>query len=175
MKKTIYGFSVITMIFVIAACQPTQNMDSSPVTAGAVMNEEGEAEWKLMMATGEEGDIMLNMIEAFNNMDAEAVFANSADTVMMYAADGMTVPMTSEAMSGWFATMDSVKWDITAIIPVTREESDRVSVIVDGMQTDYYSDGTVDSYKLMERFVFENGKMTTVYQYTAMMPEQSMD
>jgi len=133
------------------------------------------ANMALMMATSGEDEMMMDIIDAFNNMDVDGVFAHSADTVRMSSADGTTMQMTKEAMSGWFASMDSVKWDVAAVIPVQREEGNNVSVIVDGMQTDYYKDGTVDSYRLMERFVFTDGVMNRVYQYTAVIPEESAD
>ena len=128
-----------------------------------------------MMATSGEGEQIMEFIDAFNNMDVEGVFAHSADTVRMSSADVSAIQMTREEMSGWFASMDSVKWNVGAVIPVQREEGTSVSVIVDGMQTDYYKDGTVESYRLMERFVFTDGVMNRVYQYTAVIPEESAD
>ena len=176
MNKKIIGAVLLMFMISVTACQ--QSPDSSPenqqVMAGAVM-QDGEPQWSLMMATSGEDEMMMDIIDAFNNMDVDGVFAHSADAVRMSSADGTTMQMTKEAMSGWFASMDSVKWDVAAVIPVQREEGNNVSVIVDGMQTDYYKDGTVDSYRLMERFVFTDGVMNRVYQYTAVIPEESAD
>jgi len=82
-----------------------------------------------MMATSGEGEQIMEIIDAFNNMDVEGVFAHSADTVRMSSADVSAIQMTREAMSGWFASMDSVKWNVGAVIPVQREEGTSVSVI----------------------------------------------
>jgi len=173
MNKKIIGAILLMGLISLAACQQASNSTAEPeqVVAGAVM-ENDEPRWGLMMATSGEGEQMMDIIDAFNNLDVDGVFAHSADTVRMRSADGTTMQMTKEAMSGWFASMDSVKWDVAAVIPVQREESNRVSVIVDGMQTDYYKDGTVESYRLMERFVFTDGKMNRVYQYKAAIPEE---
>jgi|SRR6056297_1068237 len=176
MNKKIIGAVLLMGMISVAACQQASNSTAEPeqVVAGAVM-EDGEPRWGLMMAASGEGEQMMEIIDAFNNMDVEGVFAHSADTVRMSSADGSTIQMTREAMSNWFASMDSVKWNVGAVIPVQREEGTRVSVIVDGMQTDYYKDGTVDTYRLMERFVFTDGVMNRVYQYTAVIPEESAD
>jgi len=176
MNKKIFGAVLLMGMISVAACQQASNSPAEPeqVVAGAVM-EDGEPRWGLMMAASGEGEQMMDIIDAFNNMDVEGVFAHSADTVRMSSADGSTIQMTREAMSDWFASMDSVKWNVGAVIPVQREEGTRVSVIVDGMQTDYYKDGTVDTYRLMERFVFTDGVMNRVYQYTAVIPEESAD
>jgi hypothetical protein len=176
MNKKIIGAVLLMGMISVAACQQASNSTAEPeqVMAGAVM-EDGEPRWGLMMAASGEGEQMMEIIDAFNNMDVEGVFAHSADTVRMSSADGSTIQMTREAMSGWFASMDSVKWNVGAVIPVQREEGTSVSVIVDGMQTDYYKDGTVESYRLMERFVFTDGVMNRVYQYTAVIPEESAD
>lgn len=176
MNKKIIGAVLLICMISITACQQSSNSSSEPqqVMAGAVM-QDGEPQWSFMMATSGEDEMMMDIIDAFNNLDVDGVFAHSADTVRMSSADGTTMQMTKEDMSGWFATMDSVSWDVMAVIPVQREEGNSVSVIVDGMQTDYYKDGTVNSYRLMERFVFTDGKMNRVYQYTAVIPEDSMD
>lgn len=176
MNKKIIGAVLLMGMISVAACQQASNTttESEQVVAGAVM-EDGEPRWGLMMAASGESEQMMEIIDAFNNMDVEGVFAHSADTVRMSSADGSAIQMTREAMSGWFASMDSVKWNVGAVIPVQREEGTSVSVIVDGMQTDYYKDGTVESYRLMERFVFTDGVMNRVYQYTAAMPEESAD
>jgi hypothetical protein len=176
MTNKIIGAVLLLGMISVTACQQASNTttESEQVVAGAVMDD-GEPRWGLMMAASGEGEQMMEIIDAFNNMDVEGVFAHSADTVRMSSADGSTIQMTREAMSGWFASMDSVKWNVGAVIPVQREEGTSVSVIVDGMQTDYYKDGTVESYRLMERFVFTDGVMTRVYQYTAAMPEESAE
>lgn len=174
MNKKIIGSILLTGMLFVTACQPSSNMETQPAVAGTVMNN-GEPGSGLMMATSGEDEIMMDIIDAFNNLDVDGVFAHSADSVRMNVADGTTMQMTKEAMSGWFASMDSVKWEVWAIIPVKTVEGNSVSVIVDGMQTDYYKDGTVDSYSLMERFVFTDGKLNRVHQYTAAIQEDSMD
>jgi len=176
MNKKIIGAVLLMGTISVAACQQASDSTAKPeqVMAGAVMQDD-EPRWGLMMAASGEGEQMMEIIDAFNNMDVDGVFTHSADTVRMSSADGSTIQMTREAMSGWFASMDSVKWNVGAVIPVQREEGTSVSVIVDGMQTDYYKDSTVESYRLMERFVFTDGVMNRVYQYTAAMPEESAD
>lgn len=150
-----------------AACQPKQKR--APVTAGKVLTGEyaGKA---FTLATGNATQVMQDLIDDFNAMDAEGLWQHSADTVMMYMPEGPTVPLTQEAMAQMFATVDSLNWQVEGYVPVQIEGSDYVHVLVQGTEHSYLKDGTEQHRKLFERFVFKNDTLLEVHQWTAALP-----
>lgn len=161
------GITIICAAF-IAACQPMNN-DQAAVSNGMVLTGDmgGQA---FSIATGNEDELFMDMVEAFNNMDVEALWINSADTISFHGVDGSVGPLTKADMAGFFSTVDSLKWEIDAVIPVKVTGSNRVSILADGKERAYMKDGTVTNRKLFERFIFENGKLIGVRQWEAAMP-----
>jgi hypothetical protein len=174
MKKLLGLTGIIVCVFLIAACQPQDNQQEAP--ANGMVLTGGLSGNAFTIATGNEDEIMMDLIEAFNRMDAEALWASSADTISFHRSDGTVGPLTQADMAGFFSTVDSLSWDVDAVIPVQAQGSNRVSVLVDSRETLYMKDGTVDRMKLFERFIFEDGLLVGVRQWkAAMSPEdQSM-
>jgi len=156
-------------IFIVAACQPAQEQaipSNGRVLTGNMSGRE------FAIATGNEDELVMDLNDAFNAMDADALWEISADTVTMHNTDGDIIPFTKAAMEELFASVDSIDWELDAVIPVQVIGSSRVNVFTDGVETLYFSDGTVDSKKLFERFVFEDGVLTAVYQWEAALPAE---
>ncbi|MFN1834941.1 hypothetical protein AB2B38_006740 [Balneola sp. MJW-20] len=169
MKKINYMVMGIMCSMLLVSCQ--QDMGTSePVMNGMIMSD-GQPDRQLMMASSNEDDILWEVSQAFNNMDAAGVFAHSTDTVRFISADGYRGPFTQAMMEEQFATLDSIHWNISAIIPVQGEGSESVSVLVDGSEEVWGKDGSYETYRLFERFVFEDGKFHTVYQWSGVIPE----
>lgn len=168
MKYYLGKIGIVVCLFLIAACQPKDNQQEAPAN-GMVLSGDlsGSA---FTIATGNEDETMMDMIEAFNRMDADALWASAADTVSFHMSDGTVGPLTKADMAGFFSTVDSLSWDVDAIIPVKAEGSNRVNIIVDGREILYMKDGTVERMKLLERFIFEDGLLVGVRQWKAEMP-----
>ena len=167
MKKYVGYITACLLLAAAVACQPAAE---TPM-AGSVLSGELEGA-KFKMATGDEYDKFIAMNEAFNNMDAAGVFANAADSVSMHAEDGSVSVLTEEMFEAYFGMMDSVKWDLYAVIPLQVEGSEATSLLVFGREIRHMKDGTVWDKGLFERFVYRDGKMTAVYQWTK-EPEES--
>lgn len=168
MTHTIKAGITLLVIAITVACQPQQT-DPEPAANGNVFTGpmEGSA---FTIATGEEYNTFLELHTAFNQMDLDGVWAFSKDTVTIHMADGNTAPFTKEDMGGLFASMDSLSWDLIAVIPVRVEGSDKVNILVDGLEFFYYKDRTTERKKLFERFVFEDHRLTEVFQWDAAIP-----
>lgn len=161
-------YAIIACLAVSIAWQPVQAQE----TAGKVMVGEFKGNG-FSMATGNEGDLMMEIIEAFNDMNAAKLWEHSADTVNFLGADGVPVPLTEDAMAGLFATMDSVKWEVMAVIPVQVVGSEYVNIFVDGYETLYPKGGDMEKKRLMERFLFKDEKLLAIYQWTGALREEA--
>lgn len=168
MRKLSELIGIIVCVFLVVACQPKDNQQKAPAN-GMVLSGDlsGSA---FTIATGNEDETMMDMIDAFNRMDAEALWASAADTISFHGSDGTVGPLTKADMAGLFSTVDSLSWDVDAVIPVKAEGSSRVNVIVDGREILYMKDGTVQRMKLLERFIFEDGLLVGVRQWKADLP-----
>jgi uncharacterized lipoprotein YehR (DUF1307 family) len=162
---------IILSILMVAACQPQES--SQPVenpSNGMAISGEYEGN-EFTIATGNEDEVFMDMAEAFNRMDAEALWQNSADTVMMRNIEGVEIPLTESDMAGFFSSADSLSWDIDAVIPVKTTGSDVVRILVDSREVVYMKDGNVMKKHLFEEFTFKNGKMVKVRQWDAAMAD----
>ena len=162
---------IIVSVLMVAACQPQES--SQPVETpsnGMIMSGEYEGD-EFTIATGNEDEIFMDMAEAFNRMDAEALWAYSADTVMMRNIEGVEIPLTQADMAGFFSSADSLSWDIDAVIPVKTTGSDVVRILVDSREVVYMKDGNVMKKHLFEEFTFKDGKMVKVRQWDAAMAD----
>lgn len=122
------------------------------------------------IATTYEDEIFMDMVEAFNNRDAEALWASAADTVTFHQSDGTVGPLTQEDMAAFFSSVDSLSWEMDAVIPVKAVGSNRVNILADSREVVYMNDGSVLRRKLFERFIFEEGTLVGVRQWEAAMP-----
>jgi len=164
-------YGILVCLLVMAGCQSSGDEQEVP-SNGMVMTGEysGSA---FAIATTYEDEIFMDMVEAFNNMDAEALWKSAADTVMFHQADGTVGPLTQEDMAGFFSSVDSLSWEMDAVIPVKAVGSNRVNILADGREILYMKDGTVQRMKLFERFIFEEGTLVGVRQWKAEMPASS--
>jgi len=119
------------------------------------------------IAAGDEYETFMKVKKAFNNRDADAIWKYSADTVAYHVSGGGTVPLTRDYMADFFGSVDSLKWEMNSVLPVKITNSDRVEMLVDSRETLYHKDGTIDTNRLFERFVFKNNIIAAVYQWTA--------
>lgn len=166
--KNNLGLVLLAVTFgVFAACQPTTE---TPM-AGKVLVDGDYKDKPFMMATGPEFERFMAMNKAFNEMDIDAMFEHIADTVGMRGDDGSWSRLSKEDFAGYFSLMDSVKWDLWAVIPVQVEGSERVNIFADGREVRYFKDGTVWDKHLFERFIFVDGKLTGVRQWSAEVME----
>lgn len=161
-------FGLVVCLAVLVGCQSADSDQEVP-SNGMVMSGEysGSA---FTIATTYEDEIFMDMVEAFNNMDAEALWASATDTVMFHQADGTVGPLTQADMAGFFSTVDSLRWELDAVIPVKAVGSNRVNILADGREILYMKDGSVQRMKLFERFIFEEGTLVGVRQWKAEMP-----
>jgi len=174
MKQLSIITGIITCALLMAACQPKQDENENEPqelpTNGMIMTGELSGS-EFTIATGDEYQTFMQMVEDFNRMDAEALWAHSADTVSFQTADGNVGPLTKADMAGMFSAMDSVSWEMQSVIPVQVAGTNLVKIIADSKEYFYRKDGTVDSQKLLEEFTFDNGTMMKVRQWTAQLPE----
>ncbi|QCK15690.1 hypothetical protein [Mangrovivirga cuniculi] len=122
---------------------------------------------EMMIAKGNEMDQMMKIIDDFNDMDAAAIWENSADTVTMYAADGNVRKLTEDSMKGFFDSADSVDWAVSEIIPLEVEDTSIKKVIIDSYETINSKEGDDSYIRLFEVFTFKDGKLVTISQWTA--------
>lgn len=159
---------IITCVILVAACQPQQQQTppTPPPANGKIFTGElsGNA---FAIATGDEYQDFMDMVDAFNRMDAQALWAHSADTVSFRRADGKEGPLTQADMAGMFATADSLDWSMNAVIPVQVTGTKIVKIIADSRETIYSKDGNVSRTLLLEEFTFDKGTMVAIRQWTA--------
>lgn len=161
-------YGIILVLAVMVGCQSAETDQEVP-SNGMVMTGDysGSA---FTIATTYEDEIFMDMVEAFNNMDAEALWESAADTVMFHQSNGTVGPLTQADMAAFFSSADSLSWEIDAVIPVKAAGSNRVNILVDSREVVYMNDGSVMRRKLFERFIFEEGTLVGVRQWEAAMP-----
>lgn len=156
----ILGFCCLVMLF---GCQPK---DAAVPSNGKVLLGE-QAGSEFVIATGDEDEKMMDTIEAFNNMEIDALWEHMADTVTFHMADGYKGPFTKEMMAGLLAQADSIQWEVMSVIPVQAKGSNHVRVLLDSHEKIYMKDGSVVDKKLFEEFIFEDGTVVKVRQWDA--------
>ena len=164
--RTISNFCMLTfMLLMVSACQPAQDQQSQAAN-GMVLHGANEGK-EFLIATGNEDEIFMEVVDAFNRMDIDALWEVSADTIIFHGVDGTVGPLTKSDMSGMFSSMDSVRWSVDAVIPVQVEGSQQVNILADGTEWIFPKEGESSHRKLFERFVFEDGVIVEVHQWAA--------
>ena len=168
MSDLLGRYGIILALAVMVGCQPSESDQEVP-SNGMVMTGDysGSA---FTIATTYEDEIFMDMVEAYNNMDAEELWASSADTIEFHGSDGSVGPLTQADMEAFFSSVDSLSWEMDAVIPVKAVGSNRVNILVDSREVVYMNDGSVQRRKLFERFIFEEGTLVGVRQWEAAMP-----
>lgn len=168
MSHLLGRYGLLVALAMLVGCQSADTVQEVP-SNGMVMTGDysGSA---FTIATTYEDEIFMDMVEAFNNRDAEALWASAADTVMFHQSDGTVGPLTQADMAAFFSSVDSLSWEMNAVIPVKAVGSNRVNVLVDSREVAYMNDGSVVRRKLFERFIFEEGTLVSVRQWEAAMP-----
>jgi len=172
MQYLIKSIGLFTCVCLLAACQPQQQPadPQEPETGGMIMNGELSGS-EFAIATGDEMETFMTLVERFNDMDAAGIWEFSADTVSMIMIDGSTQMLTQAAFEGMFAGLDSVTWEMDAVVPLRVVGTNLVKVMVDSREIMYMKDGTVSRVRLFEEFTFDNEMLTSVRQWSAEMPE----
>ncbi|MDX1587060.1 MAG: hypothetical protein R3222_09955 [Balneolaceae bacterium] len=157
----------------VVACQP-QDGQQDQASNGMVLTGDRMGS-EFVIATGDHDEIVMDMVGAYNRMNADSVWHHAADTISFHSVDGYEGPMTKSDMQQFFTSVDSVVWKVYAVIPVKLVDGDRVNVLADGSETVYRKDGTVQRMKLFERFIFEGNTLVGVRQWKAEMPPSDSD
>lgn len=163
-------FTAIIMV-VMTSCQPqTQNGQQEPVSNGMVLTGDMMGK-EFVIATGDQDEIVMDLVGAFNRMNLDSVWMHAADTIAFHGSDGYVGPFTKADMKNLFDNVDSLRWVVHAVIPIKLEGTEgRMSVFADGEETIYMKDGTVQRKKLFERFIFRGDTLVGVRQWEAAMP-----
>jgi len=100
--------------------------------------------------------------------------SNFADSVHFYLRDGSMIegPLDSAfaGMVGYRSTLSNVKSTIHSVAALKSDKNDEW-VLIWGNETSTDKNGKTESVELHEAWMFDkNGKVSTLYQYGAMMP-----
>jgi len=123
---------------------------------------------KFLMGSDEQVEMVRSLISNYAAMDAEAVFANTRDSLRFFPFNSEEpVMMTSDDVKEMFSQYDSIISDPIYFLPY---ELDGVRSIVEvgSNEIKYKKDGTVEEDFFLEKFIFgEDGKIHTVRQWRA--------
>jgi len=123
---------------------------------------------KFLMGSDEQVEMVRSLISNYATMDAEAVFANTQDSLRFFPFNSEEpVIMTSNDVKEMFSQYDSIISDPIYFLPY---ELDGVRSLVEvgSNETKYKKDGTVEEDFFLEKFIFgEDGKIHTVRQWRA--------
>ena len=123
---------------------------------------------KFLMGSDEQVEMVRSLISNYAAMDAEAVFANTRDSLRFFPFNSEEpVIMTSNDVKEMFSQYDSIISDPIYFLPY---ELDGVRSLVEvgSNETKYKKDGTVEEDFFLEKFIFgEDGKIHTVRQWRA--------
>tara|TARA_B110000285_G_C15073448_1_gene589301 strand:- start:808 stop:1299 length:492 start_codon:yes stop_codon:yes gene_type:complete len=123
---------------------------------------------KFLMGSDEQVEMVRSLISNYAAMDAEAVFANTRDSLRFFPFNSEEpVMMKSDDVKEMFSQYDSIISEPIYFLPY---ELDGVRSIVEvgSNETKYKKDGTVEEDFFLEKFIFgEDGKIHTVRQWRA--------
>ena len=123
---------------------------------------------KFLMGSDEQVEMVRSLISNYAAMDAEAVFANTRDSLRFFPFNSEEpVIVTSNDVKEMFSQYDSIISDPIYFLPY---ELDGVRSLVEvgSNETKYKKDGTVEEDFFLEKFIFgEDGKIHTVRQWRA--------
>ena len=123
---------------------------------------------KFLMGSDEQVEMVRSLISNYAAMDAEAVFANTRDSLRFFPFNSEEpVMMTSDDVKEMFSQYDSIISDPIYFLPY---ELDGVRSLVEvgSNETKYKKDGTVEEDFFLEKFIFgEDGKIHTLRQWRA--------
>jgi hypothetical protein len=138
--------------------EPETNLGGSILT--------GEMAGKEMsIAKGSEVEYFMSIVESFNNMDTDGIWKYSNDTIAMVTADGSKMNITQSDFEGLFSTIDSLTWQVDAVLPYLVEDTNEVRVLADTREYMKMKDGSIRHVDLMEEFTFKDGKLANVRQW----------
>lgn len=174
MKYVKITTGILLCMLTLMACQSQQTTELQEPTSGGMITTGELSGSEFAIATGDEMDNFMEMVEAFNLMDASGIWAFSADTITLQGADGITAEVTVSDFEGLFSTIDSLSWDIKSVVPLQVTGTNIVRIIADTREVMYMNDGSVTRIELLEEFTFEGGILTGVRQWTAELPREGM-
>jgi hypothetical protein len=161
MKK---GIALLVIIISVLSCK-------NKVKEVEVDRKAGE--WvssgtKFLIGSDAQVEIVRNLISNYAAMDAEAVFANTRDSLRFFRFNSEEpVMMISDDMKEMFFQYDSIISKPFYFLPYELE-GERSIVEVGSNETKYKKDGTVEKDFFLEKFIFgEDGKIHTVRQWRA--------
>ena len=140
---------------------------------GEVQVDKKAGEWvssgtKFLMGSDEQVEMVRSLISNYAAMDAEAVFANTRDSLRFFPFNSEEpVMMTSDDVKEIFSQYDSIISEPIYFLPY---ELDGVRSVVEvgSNETKYKKDGTVEEDFFLEKFIFgEDGKIHTLRQWRA--------
>jgi hypothetical protein len=102
-----------------------------------------------------ETEAIEKMAAAYNNLDAKAITALTAEKVKVTDFEGNKLVMTSKEWEAYFSGFKSLNWEVSAILPVRIKDTDPSSgVVVFSTETRVSKDGKVWKKELVEFFSF---------------------
>lgn len=123
---------------------------------------------KFKMGSDEQVEIVRNLLSAYAEMDAAAIFKNTRDTLRFFPHNlEQPVMITINEQQEMFSQYDSI---ISKPIYFLPYELDGVRNLVEvtSSETKYKKDGTVENDLFLEKFIFgKDGKIHTVRQWRA--------
>jgi len=161
---------ILVFTFTVLGCQQQQTNQNEVTSGGVILSGEHSGN-EFTIATGDELDIFMQMVDAFNQKDAAAIWEFSADSVSILGVEGNLNYVTQADFEGMFSSIDSLSWEVDAAIPVQVTDTEIVKILADTREMMNYNDGTTTRVRLMEEFTFENGQLTGVRQWSAALPE----
>ena len=167
MKKILCLFIATAFL---ASCETNVTEETDKI-AGKWLREGNRLNKGYMAGNQRDYDIVKKFMDAYENMDAEAMVELSSDTLKFHPSDlsgVFDIDMTNtdfinERQSNW----DSISRDYVVILPLKMEGSKNRVVTTMFTEARYVKDGTVDSINFYERlYLNENDKIVRVVQFS---------
>ena len=167
--KIILWVTAITLAMT-AGCQSNPDTEPKNITGGEIFTGELKGS-EFSIGTGNEMRIILDNVEHWNRLDAEALKTNRADIVTIQRPDGTIMKSTIEGTARYFSTLDSLTWIVDSAIPLQVSDTNIVKVLLDTRGIYYMKNGSVRRNRLFEEFTFENEILVSIRQWTAGWPD----
>ena len=167
MKKILCLFIATAFL---ASCETNVTEETDKI-AGKWLREGNRLNKGYMAGNQRDYDIVKKFMDAYENMDAEAMVELSSDTLKFHPSDlsgVFDIDMTNtdfinERQSNW----DSISRDYVVILPLKMEGTKNRVVTTMFTEARYVKDGTVDSINFYERlYLNENDKIVRVVQFS---------
>jgi len=161
MKKLLLLFIITAFI----SCE--SNIVEVPVKGGEIVRGDNKGS-KYYIASDDNVEVVKKLLNAWNNMDPDAMFEVLTDTIIWMVPDSKT-PITAdkEFLKEYLSAYDSISQVPHGFIPHQWEGQEHTVVSVASREKKYKKDGTLEDDRLFERFHIKNGKVFRVQAWSA--------